>query len=257
MIRRAVAVVAATVGGLTILAGPGFAGPAPTPALEELWSEFPLESPEQAPALRQPPPTNPASRVSTRPADSRDDSAAPWILLGLGAAAAAATVSLAYRRRLSTLEPPEQLRKERRASTTHRPARITTSRAPAGNRPSRTVAETPVHIGAVRGSSSFVGVLSPRPRLDEPAEERSAEPAASGLQLCEIRWWRGYLKSQFYVEADPPLESRAFRARGSDGHQPSDEAVAAHAAFVEELVAAGWEPHGSGVHWYSDRFRKI
>ena len=90
-------------------------------------------------------------------------------------------------------------------------------------------------------------VEAPRPRLEEQFEH-----------VCEIRWWRGYVKGQFYAEADPPLdwpvESAAFRPRGRDRPEQSDEAVAAHAALVEELCSAGWEQDGRGAYWYSDRF---
>jgi hypothetical protein len=99
-----------------------------------------------------------------------------------------------------------------------------------------------------RADASVAEAHSPQLAVDEQVE-----------QVCEIVWWRGYIKSQFYVEADPPLDreiaSRAFRARGSDAPEQSAAAVAAHEALVEALASAGWAREGRGAHWFSDRFR--
>lgn len=90
----------------------------------------------------------------------------------------------------------------------------------------------------------------PRPRFVFPAE---------GWELCEIAWWRGYLKSEFYAVADGRelARSRSFRWRrerppGSD----HEAARSAHEALVARLEEAGWEPLGQAVPWYAQRFRR-
>jgi len=104
-------------------------------------------------------------------------------------------------------------------------------------------------------------VLSPRRGFNERVEA-DAETQEPESQVCEILWWSGYLKGQFYVLTDrplvtgQPLESPMFRARGSDGPERTDAAVAAHESLVAALAAGGWERDGRGLHWYSDRFRR-
>ena len=77
--------------------------------------------------------------------------------------------------------------------------------------------------------------------------------------MCEIASWRGYVKWQFYVKSQSPLEvfsSPYFRARGNGAPERTDAALRAHAPLVEKLIAAGWEQDGRGEHWYSERFRR-
>jgi len=115
-------------------------------------------------------------------------------------------------------------------------------------------------VSPVRAEPSFVEVLSPRTRPDAPIEREAPTPEAPHSLVCEIRVWRGYRKSQFYVETGPPLdqliESRPFRARGDGAPEQSEEAVAAYVAMVEGLVFAGWKQDGRGAHWFSDRFHR-
>lgn len=82
--------------------------------------------------------------------------------------------------------------------------------------------------------------------------------------LCEIGWWRGYVKAEFYaaaVAADGSAyeagRSRQFRWRK---HEPParehDQARAAHEDLVRGLRQGGWEPLGDAVPWYALRFRR-
>ncbi len=259
--RAHVAILAVAAVALAVLTDPAGAAPAPAPSPGELWSEFPLEGrPDQSPASPLPVPV--PRQDSTRPTASRppaadEDASTPWLLLGLGAAAASATATLAYRRRrLSTLEPGEQIPEEAGAVASIRPPLQSVLHARARQRMSWPVADPPVHVGVPRAGSSFVGEQSPRPRLDERLEPERAAVTPTAALKCEILWWRGYRKSQFYAEVAPPLESPTFRARGSEVPGPSDAAEAAHRALVDELQADGWEADGHGEHWFSDRFRK-
>lgn len=101
------------------------------------------------------------------------------------------------------------------------------------------------------------------PRCGAPQREVGvvAEPAQD---VCEIRWWRGYVKAEFYALAvgEDGQESEIGRSpqffwRGSgppaDDHQ---KATAAHQKLVARLAAAGWEPLGKAVPWYAQRFRR-
>jgi hypothetical protein len=81
--------------------------------------------------------------------------------------------------------------------------------------------------------------------------------------MCEIRWWRGLVGSEFYARATSsdgaPFEagrSKMFEWHRRSGPAETEEIVAAHAALVHELVGAGWEPAGRGEAWYEHRFRR-
>ncbi len=172
------------------------------------------------------------------------------LLLRAGPATAAAVAGLSYRRHRTSRPPPrDQDRAEPRdAPELAEPLERAIRSAAALDGLSTAVAEPPVRATA-RADSSPIQTLSPQVAVDEQVE-----------QVCEILWWRGYIKSQFYVEADPPLSreitSRAFRARGSDAPEQDTAAVAAYEALVEALASAGWAREGRGAHWFSDRFRR-
>jgi hypothetical protein len=85
-----------------------------------------------------------------------------------------------------------------------------------------------------------------------------------GAELCEIRWWRGYIKAEFYavelgegVSASEVERSPQFvwlqNEPPPDGHR---RAKAAHDRLVARLGARGWEPLGQAVPWYAQRFRR-
>ena len=86
------------------------------------------------------------------------------------------------------------------------------------------------------------------------------EAAEPTQDECEIECWRGYVKSQFYVASDRPLEpaitSPFFRAGGGAAPERTETASQAYRELVEKLAAAGWIPAGHGDHWFSQRFRR-
>lgn len=98
--------------------------------------------------------------------------------------------------------------------------------------------------------------VAPLPPLTPPRARPS--PATA----CEIRWWRGYVKSTFYavVGAGTDAEwvvaaSPAFRWRRHE--RPPDEPVAAAAleALLTKLQEQGWHVIGRGDEWFSLRLR--
>lgn len=78
---------------------------------------------------------------------------------------------------------------------------------------------------------------------------------------CEVRVFRGYVKSHFYAEVLPSTGQRPaavgqspwFRCRGTDPTAAEPEVVAAHDHLLGVLAANGWVRLGRGSHWYSDR----
>jgi hypothetical protein len=99
--------------------------------------------------------------------------------------------------------------------------------------------------------------------VEERPPRRVAVPAAGGWEECEIDWWRGYVKSDFYALAVRPGGERYVAARSSTFHwwrtePPLEESPGseAHARLVARLVADGWEPVGRGLAWYKTRLRR-
>ena len=114
---------------------------------------------------------------------------------------------------------------------------------------------------ARRPAGTLVETLSPQARLADQLEEAESGTELETHQVCEIACWRGYVTWQFYVglesEREASLSSPYFRAPGKGGvPEQTETALLAHAALVEKLVAAGWEPEGYGEDWFSERFQR-
>lgn len=81
---------------------------------------------------------------------------------------------------------------------------------------------------------------------------------------CEIRVFRGYVKSQFYAEVMPSDgqtryaagQSQWFRWRNADAPTPEPGIVAARDQLLNLLAADGWVRVGRGAEWYSDRLER-
>jgi hypothetical protein len=104
----------------------------------------------------------------------------------------------------------------------------------------------------------------------QPAETAQAEAPArqpvwdARLEVCQIGWWRGYVKSQFYAEAIGPDGDRygagtspTFRWWRNAPPAQTAAAVAAHEALVAKLLRAGWERDDQGLEWYEARFCRV
>jgi hypothetical protein len=81
--------------------------------------------------------------------------------------------------------------------------------------------------------------------------------------VCEIRWWQGYIKADFYAHVVNPngdgsdiARSPTFWWRGPGPPSPSAAPLAAHKALVKLLVDSGWEPVGEPRPWFAQRFRR-
>lgn len=231
-------VVAALLVLAAVVAAAGHAAPAPPPG--ELWSEFPLE-PRVEPVRAAPPPPNPTRPRLAAPA-TEGEPLGRWLLLAVGAAAAMAALAT-----VGALGVPI-------VRSRHEDGALAAPRAvPA-------VIPTEVAVHYVRPeppAQSLVEVLAPHARRHEREQDEAETP---NDEACEIAWWRGYVKSQFYVQSSSPLDevlaSRLFRFRGREEPEQAGAAADAHRALVEDLIAAGWVPDGRGERWFSERFRR-
>jgi hypothetical protein len=95
-------------------------------------------------------------------------------------------------------------------------------------------------------------VLSDFPPAEPP---RPLEPG-----MYEIEWFRGYVKSRFFVLLDEPhgeqrlVESPWFSWRQAEPPPPPlPEFVAARDALLAKLEREGWHECGRGQAWYSQR----
>ena len=77
---------------------------------------------------------------------------------------------------------------------------------------------------------------------------------------CAVRWWRGYVKSCFFVvvdsaaPADGILMSPLFWSLRKSSLTAEGPIAAAHQQLVEKLQRQGWQPAGVGAVWYEQRF---
>ena len=94
----------------------------------------------------------------------------------------------------------------------------------------------------------------------EFAHVRRAEPA--GYEVCEIDYWRGYLKCDFYARTasgdgrQEIARSPLFRWFRKIPPPRDGKALAAHTVLVQRLTDEGWEPLGPRGPWYAQRFRR-
>jgi hypothetical protein len=101
-----------------------------------------------------------------------------------------------------------------------------------------------------------------RPRRPSPliSERPPPEPPPALLPgTYEIEWFRGYVKSRFFVLLDDPdgeallVESPWFSWRQAEPPPPLPEFVAARDALLAKLEREGWHECGRGLAWYSHR----
>jgi hypothetical protein len=124
---------------------------------------------------------------------------------------------------------------------------------------------------------ALVGGLSDRPSLSRPGHierrvrrPRRPSPVISELPppeppptlapgTYEIEWFRGYVKSRFFVLLDGPdgedrlVESPWFSWRQAEPPPPLPDFVAARDAFLGKLEREGWHECGRGQAWFSQR----
>lgn len=101
------------------------------------------------------------------------------------------------------------------------------------------------------------------PRCGAPQGEAGGF-AQQRQDVCEIRWWHGYVKADFYAlaigedgrEAEIARSPQFFWRRDDPPTGDHEKATAAHEQLVAQLTAAGWKPLGKAKPWYAQRFRR-
>ena len=113
-------------------------------------------------------------------------------------------------------------------------------------------------------SCSSCGAELPRDAAFCPGCGAAAAGTRGHEEVCEIVWWRGYVKSAFVaVTRGPdaataePLTSPFFRSKGKDPPVRGGAAADAHAALLQQLLGEGWEPSTQGRLWFSQRFVRV
>ena len=97
--------------------------------------------------------------------------------------------------------------------------------------------------------------------LPPPEPPAPLEPGTYELEpgTYEIEWFRGYVKSMFFVPLEEPdgeqrlVESPWFAWRQAEPPPPLPDFVAARDALVSKLEREGWHECGRGQAWYSLR----
>ena len=100
---------------------------------------------------------------------------------------------------------------------------------------------------------------APRPTAVTAATPAAPPSAAPKSAICQIDWWRGYVKSQFYAwtwdgegKESILLTSPPFRwSKSTPPPQTLPHVAEAHAALVAQLKAKGWVTTYRGRQWYA------
>jgi hypothetical protein len=78
---------------------------------------------------------------------------------------------------------------------------------------------------------------------------------------CSIRWWRGYVRSEFYAVSGEGegtvIAESPFFWWGRTDPPDSEAAVAAHQQLIAELEQSGWTIAGRGRLWFELRLRRV
>lgn len=122
------------------------------------------------------------------------------------------------------------------------------------------------------GPAASLGISEPEVEQEAPSADREAAlvqpmdeeisidhvPVDAGEVVCEVAFWPGYVRGQFYArirgdEFSAIATSPLFRCRSATPEQ-TEECHAALAALNDRLVAEGWQANGRGRAWYARRF---
>jgi hypothetical protein len=101
----------------------------------------------------------------------------------------------------------------------------------------------------------------PLPAVAESTAPARSDAGPTNPPACEIRWWRGYVSSQFWAmarneDAEVTIAvSPSFRWRKSDSPPELPAATSALRALVESLEQEGWTVAGHGDQWFSVRMQ--
>jgi hypothetical protein len=116
-----------------------------------------------------------------------------------------------------------------------------------------------------RASPKRQWALRPLPDPDVEARTEARQAArvtGNRLRECEVRWWRGYVKSQFLaVATDAGADATValspfFRWRDSKPPPETPAAAAAFKALVGSLEHEGWQVVGCGEDWFAVRLAR-
>jgi len=95
-----------------------------------------------------------------------------------------------------------------------------------------------------------------RRRPDRPVRTGERAPGARApgrWQSCRVRLWQGYIGNQFYAESPAGGEwlaqSPIFHVDKGRAIEDSEQAAEAFDAFLDELIADGWEIAGGTASW--------
>jgi hypothetical protein len=119
---------------------------------------------------------------------------------------------------------------------------------------------------AAKSDINHTSVLQPDPKRSQARTRREHSTlrvaAVPSTPTCEVRWWRGYVMSDFLaIETNAEgierviARSRAFRWRKHYVPPETPEAAAALSELINRLQDEGWTLVGRGESWFNVRLK--
>ena len=126
-------------------------------------------------------------------------------------------------------------------------------------RPNIKPAEDPEQVSVPESGLRPVKLVEADPHLSAAVRQvPTLRREVARDQFCEIKFWRGYVKCQLYVEVEgwpgPVVESSFFRLRNP--MEPDDRAQTVLADLLADLERSGWLVVETGPVWYRRRLQR-
>jgi hypothetical protein len=241
---------------------------APGQPLTKLWSEYPLYQSGSAEPRGVSPTSLPAAepkqwlRADTRaeavgPTAATAPDPVPWSIVGVLSAGAVVLAFLLFARMI-----PAPAVSWSPSSLSGRVARLAVDTRERSRRGSPRQRNRAPARRAVPRPPSWSAPPVESAENDDPPEAGRPGPGweqEQGQEVCTVRWWRGYVKSQFIAEAKDSAgrvrvvgQSPEFWWRRPEPPPRSGPALDAHKSLLASLERDGWETPGQPVGpWFA------
>jgi hypothetical protein len=164
------------------------------------------------------------------------------------------------------LKDKERARARAKEQLTKAERNLLKEKLAASPRPANAPAKQETAAVAAKSDINHTSVLQADPKRSQARTRRSHSAprvaAVPSTPTCEVRWWRGYVMSDFLaLETNAEgierviARSRAFRWRKHYAPPEMPEAAAALSELINRLQHEGWTLAGRGESWFNVRLK--